>query len=90
MFEISEQPNTARPDRLRLRCLVVTTNVGWTSIFHCIAVVVTYVGTPLSHAAIFTCLIGVPALVGYVNVSLLLTPSDCVRVDGRRGTVELM
>jgi len=71
--------------------LVTTiTNVGWTPLFPRLAAIVTDVGAPLSHAAIVARELGIPAVVGCGNATMLLKTGDRVRVDGRRGVVEIM
>jgi pyruvate,water dikinase len=71
--------------------LVTTvTNIGWTLVFPRAAAVVTDVGAPLSHAAIVARELGIPAVVGCGNATTLLHSGDRVRVDGGRGTVEVL
>ena len=70
--------------------VAVTTNVGWTPIFPRAAAVVTDVGAPLSHAAIVAREMGIPAVVGCGNATMLLKTGDFVRVDGGRGIVETL
>jgi pyruvate,water dikinase len=71
--------------------LVTTvTNIGWTPIFPRAAAVVTDVGAPLSHAAIVARELGIPAVVGCGNATMLLHSGDRVRVDGSNGTVEVL
>lgn len=71
--------------------LVTTvTNVGWTPLFPRAAAVVTDVGAPLSHAAIVARELGIPAVVGCGNATMLLHTGDRLRVDGGRGTVEVI
>ena len=70
--------------------VAVTTNVGWTPIFPRAAAVITDVGAPLSHAAIVARELGIPAVVGCFNATSMLKTGDRVRVDGGKGTVELM
>ncbi len=71
--------------------LVTTiTNVGWTPLFPRLAAIVTDVGAPLSHAAIVARELGIPAVVGCGNATMLLKTGDRVRVDGGRGTVEIL
>ena len=71
--------------------LVTTvTNIGWTPIFPRAAAVVTDVGAPLSHAAIVARELGIPAVVGCGNATMLLHSGDQVRVDGSNGTVEVL
>ena len=71
--------------------LVTTvTNIGWTPLFPRAAAVVTDVGAPLSHAAIVASELGIPAVVGCGNATAALHTGDRVRVDGSRGTVEVL
>ena len=71
--------------------LVTTvTNIGWTPIFPRAAAVVTDVGAPLSHAAIVARELGIPAVVGCGNATMRLRTGNRVRVDGSRGTVEIL
>jgi phosphohistidine swiveling domain-containing protein len=70
--------------------LVTTvTNVGWTPLFPRLAAIVTDVGAPLSHAAIVARELGIPAVVGCGNATMLLKTGDRIRVDGGAGTVIL-
>jgi pyruvate,water dikinase len=71
--------------------LVTTvTNIGWTPTFPRAAAVVTDVGAPLSHAAIVARELGIPAVVGCGNATMLLHSGDRIRVDGSHGTVEVL
>ena len=71
--------------------LVTTvTNIGWTPVFPRVAAVVTDVGAPLSHAAIVARELGIPAVVGCGNATMLLHSGDRVRVNGSNGTVEVL
>jgi rifampicin phosphotransferase len=66
------------------------TNIGWTPLFPRAAAVVTDVGAPLSHAAIVARELGIPAVVGTGNATSVLHTGDRARVDGSRGTVEVL
>ncbi|MFI7692015.1 PEP/pyruvate-binding domain-containing protein [Nonomuraea sp. NPDC049655] len=79
-------------DRLASGEILVTTltNVGWTPMFPRAAAVVTDMGAPLSHASIVARELGIPAVVGTGNATMRLRDGDRVRVDGERGTVELL
>ncbi len=71
--------------------LVTTvTNIGWTPIFPRAAAIVTDVGAPISHAAIVARELGIPAVVGCGNATMRLHSGNWVRVDGGKGTVELL
>lgn len=84
--------SAAEGDQLRGGEILVTTvtNIGWTPLFPRAAAVVTDVGAPLSHAAIVARELGIPAVVGTGNATALLHTGDRVRVDGTRGTVEVL
>jgi phosphohistidine swiveling domain-containing protein len=71
--------------------LVTTvTNIGWTPLFPRASAIVTDVGAPLSHAAIVARELGIPAVVGCGDATTRLRTGDRVRVDGERGTVDLL
>ncbi|MFI6479312.1 PEP/pyruvate-binding domain-containing protein [Nonomuraea sp. NPDC050663] len=79
-------------DRLAEGEILVTTvtNVGWTLLFPRAAAVVTDIGAPLSHAAIVARELGIPAVVGTRNATMLIRDGDLLRVDGSQGTVEVL
>ncbi|MBB2912085.1 pyruvate,water dikinase [Streptosporangium becharense] len=79
-------------DRLAPGEILVTTltNIGWTPMFPRAAAVVTDMGAPLSHASIVARELGIPAVVGTGNATMRLRDGARIRVDGERGTVELL
>jgi rifampicin phosphotransferase len=79
-------------DRLQPGEILVTstTNVGWTPLFPRVAAVVTDIGSSLSHAVIVARELGIPAVVGCGYATMRLQSGDRVRVDGGRGTVEIL
>ncbi|GHH66716.1 hypothetical protein GCM10017673_12720 [Streptosporangium violaceochromogenes] len=79
-------------DRLNPGEILVTTltNVGWTPLFPRAAAIVTDMGAPLSHASIVARELGIPAVVGTGNATMRIHDGDRVRVDGERGTVEVL
>jgi len=82
-----EDGNQIQPGEI----LVTTiTNIGWTPLFPRLAAIVTDVGAPLSHAAIVARELGIPAVVGCGNATMLLKTGDRVRVDGGAGSVEVL
>ena len=85
-------PSPEQGDRLQPGDILVTTvtNVGWTPLFPRAAAVVTDLGAPLSHASIVARELGIPAVVGTGNATMRLHDGDRVRVDGERGTVEVL
>jgi pyruvate,water dikinase len=66
------------------------TDIAWTLLFPRARAIVTDVGAPLSHAAIVARELGIPAVVGCGNAMMRLNTGDRVRVDGGRGTVEIL
>jgi pyruvate,water dikinase len=70
--------------------VATTTNIGWTPLFPKAGAVVTDVGAPLSHAAIVARELGIPAVVGTGNATRRLQTGDRVRVNGAKGTVEIL
>jgi phosphohistidine swiveling domain-containing protein len=82
-----EDGNQIQPGEILVTSI---TNIGWTPLFPRLAAIVTDIGAPLSHAAIVAREMGIPAVVGCGNATMLLKTGDRVRVDGGRGTVELL
>ncbi|MCC6496966.1 MAG: hypothetical protein IT193_12005, partial [Propionibacteriaceae bacterium] len=84
--------NLADADQLLPGEVLVThlTNIGWTPVFPRAAAIVTDLGAPLSHAAIVAREFGIPAVVGCGDATSRLPTGTRVRVDGGRGTVELI
>ncbi len=70
--------------------VTVQTDIAWTLLFPRAGAIVTDVGAPLSHAAIVARELGIPAVVGCGNATAVLKTGDRVRVDGGRGTVEVL
>ena len=70
--------------------VAVQTDVAWTLLFPRVSAVITDVGAPLSHAAIVARELGIPAVVGCGDATTRLQTGDRVRVDGARGTVEIL
>ncbi len=85
-------PTFDEGDQLQVGEILVTsvTNVGWTPLFPRAAAVVTDVGAPLSHAAIVARELGIPAVVGCGNATMCLHTGDWVRVNGKKGIVEVL
>ncbi|WP_327352579.1 PEP/pyruvate-binding domain-containing protein [Streptomyces sp. NBC_01304] len=85
-------PTVEDAGELRAGEILVTTvtNIGWTPLFPRAAAVVTDVGAPLSHAAIVARELGIPAVVGCGNATMRIASGDRLRVDGERGTVEVL
>lgn len=77
--------------RLRTGDILVarTTDVGWSPWFAVAGGIVTEIGSPLSHGAVVAREYGIPAVVGAAGATSL-RDGVCVRVDGSRGTVEIL
>lgn len=67
-----------------------TTDIGLSPLFLVAAAVVTEMGGPLSHAAVVAREYGVPAVVNVGGATIAIRTGDLVRVDGDRGTVEIL
>jgi rifampicin phosphotransferase len=67
-----------------------TTDIGLSPLFLVAAAVVTEMGGPLSHAAVVAREYGVPAVVNVAGATVAIRTGDLVRVDGDRGTVEIL
>ncbi|MFD7319781.1 PEP/pyruvate-binding domain-containing protein [Streptomyces sp. NPDC059875] len=82
-----EEGEAIRPGEI----LVTTvTNIGWTPLFTRISAIVTDVGANLSHASIVARELGIPAVVGCGNATTRIRTGDRIRVDGGRGTVDIL
>lgn len=66
------------------------TDVGWTPYFTLIAALVTDIGSSVSHGAVVAREYGLPCVVNTLGASRVLRTGDRVRVDGDRGTVEIL
>ena len=82
-----EEGNLLQPGEI---LVTATTNIGWTPLFPRAAAIVTDVGAPLSHAAIVARELGIPAVVGCGNATMLLHTGDKVSVDGGNGIIRIM
>ncbi|MFC5745882.1 PEP/pyruvate-binding domain-containing protein [Actinomadura rugatobispora] len=65
-------------------------DTGWTLVLPRAGALVTDVGAPLSRAAAVARELAVPAVLGCGNATVRLRTGDRVRVDGERGTVEIL
>jgi phosphoenolpyruvate synthase/pyruvate phosphate dikinase len=66
------------------------TEPGWTPLFPRLAGVVTEVGGILSHAAIISREYNLPAVLNVKEATTKLKTGDKVRIDGLKGTVEIL
>jgi len=67
-----------------------TTDPSWSSYFLIASAVVIDVGGPLSHGAIVARELDIPCVINVVDGTHRLQSGDRVRVDGSRGTVEVL
>jgi len=84
--------SAAEIHRVRHGDIVVcpTTTPAWTVIFQRAAALITDGGSALCHAAIVAREHGIPAVVATGNATHRLRDGQRVKVDGNRGTVELL
>lgn len=67
--------------------VTVRTDPGWATLFPVCAGVLVERGSILSHAAIVTRELGIPAVVGINNLTAILRDGEMVEMDGSAGTV---
>jgi len=67
-----------------------TTNPAWTALFYRASGVITESGGPLSHGAVTARELGLPAVMGVRRVMNILQNGQRARIDGQKGTVELL
>jgi pyruvate,water dikinase len=67
-----------------------STDPSWTPLFGNAAAIVMERGGPLSHAAIVARELDVPAVLGVEGALASIAPGSTIRVDGSRGTVEVI
>ncbi|WP_206437680.1 PEP-utilizing enzyme [Candidatus Protofrankia datiscae] len=79
--------NDIEPDEV-LVC--VTTDPSWASVLFLSSALVVDIGGLLSHAAVVAREVGVPCVIGTGNGTRVLRTGDRVRVDGNKGTVEIL
>ncbi len=79
-------------DQIRPGEILVTrfTDPGWTPILGLVQGVVTEVGGMLSHAAVIGREYGIPAVLNLKSATQILATGQKIRVDGTRGTVEIL
>jgi len=66
------------------------TDPGWGILFPSISGLIVEKGSMLSHSAIVAREMGIPAVIGVKNATKILKSGDRVRLDGTKGTVELL
>ena len=67
-----------------------TTSPSWGPVFSKIQAVVTDLGGSMAHAAIIAREYKLPAVVGTATGTSVIKTGDAIRVDGERGTVEIL
>jgi pyruvate,water dikinase len=66
------------------------TDPGWTLLFAKLGGIITENGGILSHAAVISRELGIPAVLGVPNATRLIPDGAIVVIDGQRGTIELL
>jgi pyruvate,water dikinase len=67
-----------------------TTDPSWAAVLFLATALVVDIGGPLSHAAVVSRECGIPCVIGTDNGTAVLRTGDFVRVDGNKGTVEIL
>jgi pyruvate,water dikinase len=67
-----------------------TTDPSWAAVLFLATALVVDIGGPLSHAAVVARECGIPCVIGTDNGTAVLRTGDFVRVDGNKGTVEIL
>lgn len=67
-----------------------STDVGWTPLFQNAAGLVMDVGGRMTHGAVVAREYGIPAVVSVANGTTEIRTGERIRIDGSRGTVELL
>jgi pyruvate,water dikinase len=68
----------------------VMTNPAWAVVFSKIGGLVTDAGGALSHSAVVAREFRIPAVVGTTNGTKTIKTGDTIRVDGSKGTVQIL
>ena len=67
-----------------------TTDPSWASIMYISSALVVDMGGPISHAAVVARELGLPCVVNTRNGTQMIRTGDRIRVDGQKGTVEIL
>jgi pyruvate,water dikinase len=67
-----------------------TTDPSWAAVLFLAEALVVDIGGPLSHAAVVARECGIPCVIGTDNGTAVLRSGDTIRVDGNKGTVEIL
>ncbi len=90
--EIFVAHDLEQAQKINGKVILVTafTEPGWTPLFPRLGGVITEVGGVLSHAAVISREYNLPAVLNVAGATQKLKSGDRVRIDGRRGTVEII
>ncbi|MFY9379681.1 MAG: PEP-utilizing enzyme, partial [Acutalibacteraceae bacterium] len=66
------------------------TDPGWITLFSMASALVVERGSLLSHAAIVSREMGIPAVVSVDDATTIIKDGDIIRVNGMTGTVEIL
>ena len=86
LADVRESQNLRAGDVLVTR----QTDPGWGPVFPLISGLVVERGGMLSHGAIIAREFGIPSVVGVRDATRRISHGSVVRVDGNRGTVEIL
>ncbi len=70
--------------------VVPYTDAGWSPLLARIGGLIAEVGGQLSHGAIIAREYGIPAVMDVADATHRLTTGQRVRIDGQRGTIEIL
>ncbi|MGB3670149.1 MAG: PEP-utilizing enzyme, partial [Phormidesmis sp.] len=70
--------------------VVPYTDAGWSPLLARIGGLISEVGGQLSHGAIVAREYGIPAVMDVTDATHRLTTGQRVRIDGQRGTIEIL
>lgn len=85
---VTDPTNTAMKDGEIL--VAQHTDPGWITLFSMASALVVERGSLLSHAAIVSREMGIPAVVSVDNATAYIKDGDTIRVNGMNGTVEIL
>ena len=87
ILESSEQGDQFQEGEI---LVVISTNIEWTLLFPSAKAITTDIGAPLSHAAIVARELGIPAVVGTNNATMILKTGDKILVEGSKVIVNIL
>lgn len=83
-------PTSASDINAQTILVVPYTDAGWSPLLSCIGGLIAEVGGQLSHGAIIAREYGIPAVMDVSDATHRLSTGQRVRIDGQRGTIEIL